>query len=81
MKNFRFVVVLLALVIAGGVFAGQKPTAEVKQCSANKTEVTHSPPSNEYVQAPPNPAADIPTSISSEVHNATVKCVPDPEKK
>ncbi len=36
MKNFKFVVVLLALVIVEeGVFAGQKSTTEVKQCSAN----------------------------------------------
>ena len=81
MKNFRFVVVLLALVIAEGAFAGQKSTAEVKQCSANKTEVTHSPPSNAYEKVSPNPTTDIPTSISSEVYNVSVQCVPDPEKK
>jgi hypothetical protein len=81
MKNFKFVVVLLALVIAEGAFAGEKATTESKQCPANKTEVTHSPPSSAYEKISPNPTKDIPTSISSEVYNVSVKCVPESKKK
>ncbi len=81
MRNFKFVVVLLALVIAEGVFAGEKATTESKQCPANKTVVTHSPPSIAYKKVSPNPTTDIPTNISSEVHNVSVKCVPEPKKE
>ena len=82
MKNFRFVVVLLVLVIAEGAFADEKSTTEVKQCSANKTEVTYSPPpSTTYKSVSFNPISDISTSLSSDVDNAIVKCIPDPKKE
>lgn len=82
MKNLGIVVILLVLVIAEGAFAGEKSTTEVKQCSANKTEVIvpFSSPSNAYKKVTPNPTTDTSASIPTEVHNVSVQGTPDSKK-
>jgi len=76
MKNFRYAIVLLLLMIAGWAFAGQQSTSENKQCSANKTEATFSPSSNAYKKISPDLIKYLPNLSPSNAPNSSAKAVP-----